>query len=65
MFLRKGKNNGKVYLSIVRGYWDKASGKSRTNTVKTLGYLEKLEEAYPDPIAHFTQVAREMSREGG
>jgi transposase len=31
-------------------------------TVKKVGYLDELEKAYPDPIAHFTLVAAEMNR---
>ncbi|MDR2401273.1 MAG: IS1634 family transposase, partial [Deferribacteraceae bacterium] len=62
MYLRKGKSNGKTYLSIVKGYRDKASGKNRGKVILSLGYLEKLEKEYSDPIAHFERVAEEMTR---
>jgi transposase len=62
MHLRVGKSNGKEYLSIVRGYRDKAASKNRSRVVKSLGYLEKLKKEYADPISHFTEVACEMTR---
>jgi transposase len=62
MILKKGKSNGKTYLSIVRGYRDKATGITKTKTVQSLGYLEALEKQYDDPIAHFSNVVAEMNR---
>jgi hypothetical protein len=64
MFLKKTfqKRTGRIYLSIAQGYrtHDK---KSRTKTVKSIGYLDELEKEYDDPISHFTKVAREMDGE--
>lgn len=52
MFVRKIKQrNGRVYVSIVEGY--RIDGKSRSKTVRSLGYLDELEKEYDDPIAHF------------
>jgi hypothetical protein len=62
MHLKVGKSNGKEYLSIVTGYRDKVSRMPRTKTIKSLGYLDELKKEYPDPIAHFKEVAAEMSR---
>jgi hypothetical protein len=62
MTLKQGKSNGKPYLSIVQGYRDPKSGKVRTRTIQSLGYVDKLKEKYPDPIAYFTRVVEEMKQ---
>lgn len=64
MFLRKctNKKTGRTQLTIVQGYRD-ASGKSRQKTVLSLGYLDVLQKQYDDPISHFEEVARQMTRE--
>ena len=64
MFLRKNynKKTGRTYLQIVHGYRDK-DGKSRTKTIKSIGYLDELEKVYDEPIAHFKQVAKQMENE--
>lgn len=60
MFLKKAKyKNGRVYLSIVEGY--RADGKVKQRTIQKLGFLDELSSQYDDPIAHFTQVAQEMT----
>lgn len=62
MFLKKTKqSSGRVLLTIARGYRDPVTKKSRQKTVINLGYLDELVEQYEDPIAHFTQVAKEMT----
>jgi len=64
MYLKKSfnKKTGRTYLTIVHGYRDQ-SGKSRTKTIKSIGYLDKLKEKYEDPIEHFTNVAKQMEQE--
>jgi hypothetical protein len=62
MHLRVGKSNGRTYLSIVRGYRDKATGKARSKVVESLGYEDVLKAKYPDPIEHFKAVVAEMNR---
>lgn len=57
------RKNGRVYLSIEKAYRDKATGKSRAKTIKSLGYLDVLEKEYDDPIAHFKEIARQMTEE--
>jgi hypothetical protein len=52
-----------VYLSIVKGYRDKDTGKSRSKTIQSLGYLDVLQKQYEDPIAHFQELARQMTEE--
>lgn len=64
MFLRKNRSSktGRTYLSIVRGFRDK-EGKNRHKTVRKAGYLDVLEKEFEDPIAHFEQVAWQMTIE--
>ena len=64
MYLRKytDKRINKTYLSIARGYQNKA-GKTRTKIVQYLGCLDDLQKQYDDPIAHFKEVVRKMNEE--
>lgn len=64
MFLKKcfNKKTGRTYLAIVHGYRDN-KGVSRSKTVKSLGYLDELEEEYDDPISHFTNEAKKMDEQ--
>jgi transposase len=55
--------DGRTYLSIVKGYRDKDTGKTRKNVIKSLGYLDELEKKYDDPVAYFKIVATEMTKE--
>ncbi|NLZ28038.1 MAG: IS1634 family transposase [Firmicutes bacterium] len=61
MYLRIGKSNGREYLSIVEGYRDPITKKVRHRTIKSIGYLEELKKHYPDPVAHFKALAKEMT----
>lgn len=65
MFLRKTKNKvtGRIYLSIVHGYRDKSSKKTKSTTVRSLGYLDDLEKEYNDPITFFTQEIARMNEQ--
>lgn len=64
MHLRKAHNKktGRIYLSIVHGFRDE-NGKSKSKVIKSLGYLDELEKKYDNPIAHFTDVATEMTEQ--
>jgi len=64
MFLeqKKIKHTGRVYLSIKQGYRDK-DGRSKSKTVKALGYLDELSKKFDDPIAHFEAEAKRMQLE--
>jgi len=63
MNLQVSNNRGRKYLSIVRGYWDPETKRVRHKSIMSLGYLDVLEKQYPDPIAHFKQVAEDMTRQ--
>ena len=61
MYLNKQKKpNGDVYLSIREKYHIPKVG-SREKTIETLGYLSKLKETIDDPIAYYTQYAKELT----
>lgn len=57
------KKTNRTYLSIVHGYWDIVSKRSRARTIQSIGYLDELNEKYDDPIAHFKKVADKMELE--
>lgn len=63
MYLKKSTNKktGRTQLTIAEGY--RSDGKVKTRVIKNLGYLDLLYDKYPDPIAHFTEVAKQMTRE--
>jgi hypothetical protein len=64
MFLAKNtsRKTGRTYLQIVHSYRDN-QGKTKRKVIESLGYLDELEKEYDDPIAHFTQVAKQMEAE--
>ena len=64
MFLKKDKRpNGRIFLSIVEGFREPGTGKTKQRKVKSLGYLDDLESEYDDVILHFTQLAKDMTLE--
>ena len=64
MFLRRNYSHktGRTHLAIVQGYRD-TDGKNKHKTIQTVGYLDELQKQYPDPIAHFTEIAKQMDNE--
>lgn len=61
MYLHKLKKpNGDIYLSIKEKYHVPGKG-AREKTIKSLGYVSELRKTFEDPIAHFSQVAAEMT----
>jgi hypothetical protein len=64
MYLKKIKQkNGRIYLSIVDGYYDKERKHARTVTVEKLGYLDELEKKFDDPITFFNEKVSRMKIE--
>jgi transposase len=64
MFLKKDKKpNGRIYLSIVEGYRESTTGKTKHRKIKSLGYVDDLEKEFYDPISHFTEIAKQMTLE--
>ncbi len=61
MFLKKTKRpNGRITLSAVEAYRDPESKKPKQRSIQTFGYVDELKKQFSDPIAHFTQVVKEM-----
>ena len=44
------------------GYRDPVTKKVKHKTVKSLSYLDILEQEFKDPISHFNKVVAEMNR---
>ena len=64
MYLKKTPNlNGRIRLSIVDTYYDKAKKCSRQKTVESIGRLDELEKKYDDPIAHFQKRVESLKAE--
>lgn len=64
MYLKKTpQKSGRIYLSIVDGYYDKQKGYSKQVTIEKLGYLDELEKQYDDPIAFFAEKVRKLKKE--
>jgi len=64
MYLKQTPNKkGRVFLSIVDGYYDKTTKNSKQVTIESLGYLDELEKKYEDPIAFFTQRVEKLKEE--
>jgi hypothetical protein len=63
MYLRQIKRPQGIYLAIQEGYYDSATKKNHTRIVQSIGYLEALKKEYEDPIAVFSQKAKEMTEQ--
>ncbi|MDD2482213.1 MAG: IS1634 family transposase [Lutispora sp.] len=65
MYLKQSfrKESGRTYLVIAEKYRNPKTKISTDRTIKSLGYLDELEKEYDDPIAHFKEVARNMTEE--
>lgn len=64
MFLKQDKRpNGRIYLSIVKGFRDPMTKKNKQRAVKSIGFLDEFEGKFDDPIEHFRSLAKEMTKE--
>ena len=62
MYLYKQKQkNGDLYLAIKEKYHVPGVG-SREKTVEKIGYLSDLQKKYDDPIAYFTEYAKDLTQ---
>lgn len=62
LFLKQTKfKSGKIYLSIVDGYWK--DGKVKQKVYQKLGYLEDLKKQFDDPIVHYKNYINELKKE--
>lgn len=64
IFLKQSKfKNGRVFLSIVNGYYDPVSKNSKQKTIEKIGFLDNLEKQYDDPITFFRNKVKVMNQE--
>jgi hypothetical protein len=64
MYLQQTKQaNGRVFLAIKKTYRDRDTKKTKATNIKSLGWLDELEKEYADPVAHFREVAKQMTAE--
>lgn len=60
MYLTQSKKkNGRIYLSVAESY--RESGKTKTRSVRSLGYVDELENEHDDPIAYWKQRCRDKT----
>jgi transposase len=62
MNLNISTRKGRVYLYIEKGYRDK-NGKVKKSNMMTIGYADEYKDQFNDPIAHFREVAKQMTRD--
>ena len=55
------KKTGRSLMMIVEGYTE--NGKVRHRMIERIGYVDEFTHLYDDPLAHFRQVAKEMTLE--
>lgn len=64
MYLKISRNSkGRTSLSICEKYRDPVTRKPRDRIIKSLGYADTYNDLYDDPIAHFREVAKQMTKE--
>ncbi len=64
MYLKQSKTrDGRIFLSITDGYYDKEKKTSRSVTVESLGYLDNLKKQFDDPIAYFSKRVEQLKEE--
>lgn len=62
LFLKQAKfKSGKIYLSIVDGYWK--DGKVKQKVYQKLGYLDDLKKEFDDPITYYKNYVNELKKE--
>lgn len=63
MFVQKlfEKKSGKTLLYFATG--KRINGVTKKTLVERIGYLEDLQSQYPDPIAHFREIAKQKTEE--
>ena len=61
--IKNSKGEALYIKKSVRELQPDGTKKPRKKTVMSLGYLEDLRKEYDDPVAHFREVARQMTEE--
>ena len=60
-FLQNKSPGGRIHSAIYKSYWEYTGKKSKQKVIMKLGYLDELEKLNPDSIAHFNNVAKQMT----
>ena len=55
------KKTGRVLLCYAVS--ERINGKSTTRNVEKIGYVDELEKEYPDPVAHYREEAKRLTKE--
>ncbi|MFA5536723.1 MAG: IS1634 family transposase [Bacillota bacterium] len=64
MFLKvTNQKNGRINLSLIHGYRDPITKKTKHKVVENFGYVDEYLDLYEDPIAHFKEVAKNRTLE--
>ena len=62
MYLKKKKEaDGDIYLSVMEKYYDSKNKVTRERTIKGIGHVSQLKKEHDDPIAYYTQYAKELT----
>lgn len=61
MYLRVNKTSKGSYMILCNKYRDR-DGKIKDQVVESIGYVHDFQSQFPDPIAHFRQVARDRTQ---
>ena len=63
MYLKKKKEaDGDIYLSVMEKYYDSKNKVTRERTIKGIGHVSQLKKEHDDPIAYYTQYAKELTQ---
>ena len=62
MYLKKQKRGDDIYLSIMEKYYVPGVGARERTYYEGIGLVSELKDAYNDPIAHFDQYAKELTK---
>ena len=64
IFLKQSRyKNGRVFLSIVNGFYNPTSKNSKQKKKKKIGFLDDLKEIYDDPISFYKKKAADLNDE--
>ena len=64
IFLKQSRyKNGRVFLSIVNGFYNPTSKNSKQITIEKIGFLDELKKNYDDPISFYKKKAADLNDE--
>lgn len=64
IFLKQSKyKSGRIFLSIVNGYYDSITKNSKQSTIEKIGFVDVLKNTIDDPISYYKQKATDLNNE--